>query len=148
MLEKRGFTLIELLVVVGLIGILIGIVMTGAAGARRNARIQQANAEVRGIVTAVRAYKVEFGRWPVREYGGTWGGNNNNADLIRELTKVGNGRINFLEVSDPNKSFCDPFGTNTAYRINIDVSNDRVGASSLGPDGKPSSGDEIGFSES
>jgi type II secretion system protein G len=144
---KRGFTILELLIVVAVIGILIGIVMGSAAGARRNARIQQANVEVRGLVVAIRAYKIEYGKWPVKEAGGIWDGDN--ADLVLALTAKGNdNKINFLEVRDPEKSLCDPFGTNVAYRIKIDAVKDIVSAWSLGPNKTSGGRDDIEFHES
>ena len=39
---KKGFTIIELAVVIGIIGILLGIVTTAAAGAVRQGRIRKA----------------------------------------------------------------------------------------------------------
>lgn len=61
---RAAFTMIELLVVVAIIAILVGIVTSGVASARRQARVVQAESGVRELVDAWRAYWTVFGEWP------------------------------------------------------------------------------------
>lgn len=146
-MRRAGFTLLELLAVVAVIAILIALIMGSSAGARKNARIQQSKAELRGLVVAIRAYRVEYGTWPVHDQGGEW--NEDNSELVRALVAPGNEHhVNFIEVRDPSHSLCDPFRANIPYKVLINATNDYVEAWSYGPDGKKDGGDDISFNES
>lgn len=156
---RKGFTLLELLVVMVVIAMLIAITLSVASHAKQQAKQRQAEAEARGLVTAIRAYKVVYDRWPGNPAGGTWGANNDNQKLIyaltaKDTTSNTQGR-NFIEVADPDRSYYDPWGTNyqgsnylIAYRINIDSANNRVRVWSVGPNGTNGGGDDVEFAES
>ena len=69
MLRKRNlltaFTLIELLIVVAIIGILAAIAVPNFLNARQRARVARAEADLRGLITAVQAYQVDNGAFPL-----------------------------------------------------------------------------------
>ena len=61
---RRGFTIIELVMVIAILGILLGIVTTAAAGAIRQARIRKADACCRIVQAAFETYYAQKGEWP------------------------------------------------------------------------------------
>lgn len=61
---KKGFTIIELAVVIGIIGILLGIVTTAAAGAVRQGRIRKAESLCTVVQSGLATYYAQKDRWP------------------------------------------------------------------------------------
>lgn len=68
-LQCAGFTLVELLAVVAIIGLLLAMVAGGITAVRESARRQQARAEAMAIIHAIKAYRVEYGRFPAQNQG-------------------------------------------------------------------------------
>jgi type II secretion system protein G len=62
--NQRGFTLSELMLVVAIIGILSAIAIPLYANVQTKARIAKAEADVRGLATAVTAYSTHMGSLP------------------------------------------------------------------------------------
>jgi len=62
--DQHGFTLIELMIVVTVIGILSAIAIPIYANFQTRARIAKAEADVRGLATAVAAYSTHMGSLP------------------------------------------------------------------------------------
>jgi len=62
--RAAAFTLIELLVVISIIAILAALAFPAVNGAINSARKAQARNDVQQIVTAVKAFKAEYGRMP------------------------------------------------------------------------------------
>jgi len=62
--NSSGFTLIELLVVIAIIGILSSVVLASLNTSREKAKIAVAQAEVRGIATAVAIFEIATLEWP------------------------------------------------------------------------------------
>ena len=60
---RHAFSLIELLVVVAIISILVGMVSVAASSARQNAYRARAQAEVRELSNALKAYWITYGFW-------------------------------------------------------------------------------------
>ena len=141
----QGFTLIELLVVIAIIAILAGILIPTVTTAMRRAEIAQVRGEINTLVTAIRAYHSDYGRYPTEQngvpadarYGEERGAGNtsvrNNRLLINVLRSIDaaynsnhdlNGRRNvYLEAGDasfnPSGDFIDPWGI--PYEIHLDT---------------------------
>ena len=131
---NKGFTLLELMVVVAIIMILAGILMPAMVKIQQKSKIRKAQAEVKNLATAIRAYHTEYGEWPANPAaGGLW---INNTNLVIGCL-VGSGnpkKINFYEVNDTTVALCDPFRSNLPYRIEISVTSNYVKVYSFGPD--------------
>jgi prepilin-type N-terminal cleavage/methylation domain-containing protein len=60
----RGFSLVELLVVISIIGLLVGLSSVVISRAMESGKKAKAKGEASGLVSAVKAYKQEYGRFP------------------------------------------------------------------------------------
>jgi prepilin-type N-terminal cleavage/methylation domain-containing protein len=86
-----AFTLIELLTVIAIIAILMALLFPAIGSVRENAKKVQAKTDLQQIVTAVKAYNTEYGKYPVltaNPSSSTTGQNDPDAD-----TFVGDGKI-------------------------------------------------------
>jgi prepilin-type N-terminal cleavage/methylation domain-containing protein len=63
--KAQAFTLIELLTVIAIIAILMGLLFPAMSAVQQKARQAQARNEVLQIVSAVKAYYTEYGKYPV-----------------------------------------------------------------------------------
>lgn len=62
--RRRGFTIVEMLLVIGIIGILLGIVTTAAAGAVKQARTHKADACCVLVQQGMATYYAQYSKWP------------------------------------------------------------------------------------
>ena len=62
--RPHGFTLVELLTVIAIIAILMGLLFPAIGVVQNQARKAEAKAACVGIVTAVKAYNTEYGKYP------------------------------------------------------------------------------------
>ncbi len=63
--QSRAFTLVELLTVIAIIAVLMGLLFPAVSSVREAARKTQAKNDAAQIVTAVKAYYTEYGKYPV-----------------------------------------------------------------------------------
>ena len=63
--RQSAFTLTELLVVISIIGLMAGLISVAVPKAMEAGKKAKAKAELMAIVTAVKAYRQEYGKYPV-----------------------------------------------------------------------------------
>jgi prepilin-type N-terminal cleavage/methylation domain-containing protein len=124
---QGSFTMIELMIVIGVIAILISLLYTVTTSIPENARNNQAKTEVRSIAIALKAYKVDNGKWPNQTQGETDTTYfANNYLVIRELIGKNPRSKIYLEIPtnrlDPSSNYFDPWGT--PYVICMDENGD------------------------
>lgn len=128
-----GFTLVELLTVIAIIAVLMGLLFPAIGSAKDSARRAQAKNDCVQIVTAVKAYYTEYGKYPTDSTSDVRLIGNDNSSILQPLVS-GSGTLNprqivFLEVPDKseqtapksgmkNNIWYDPWGK--AYRIAVD----------------------------
>jgi general secretion pathway protein G len=66
---QRGMTLIEIMVVMVILGMIAGAVAVNVVGNLKDARIRQAQNDVRTVSDCVDLYKIDKGRYPSSEEG-------------------------------------------------------------------------------
>lgn len=125
---QNGFTLLELLVVIAIIVILAAILFPATQGMRQRARDREATANARALENAIRAFRAEYGYWPVSDL-------SNNVAVINpdQGFVVSNYLFSSASARNPRGvPFWDVGGivSNMATRqpmtIRIDVTNDTV----------------------
>ena len=62
--SKKAFTLIELLIVVAIIAILAAIAVPNFREAQVRAKVSRAKSDMRSLVTAIEAYRVDTNHYP------------------------------------------------------------------------------------
>ncbi len=65
---RRGFTLIELLIVVAIIAILAAIAIPNMLEAHTRAKVSRSKADIRSVVLALEAYRVDSNGYPTYHY--------------------------------------------------------------------------------
>ena len=149
----RAFTLIELLVVIVIITILAGLAFPVFQSVQNQARKTQAKNDVTQLVTAVNAFYIEYGKYPIATDDAPVA---NTADLLYTLRAVPSGanaadatnprKIAFLNVPDAKDpvsprsgirsadgQWYDPWGS--TYKVAIDGNYDNQLANPYGPTG-------------
>lgn len=136
-----GFTLTELLVVISIIGLLAGLMSVGVPRAMEAAKKTKAKADLTAIVAAVKAYRQEYGKYPVgaskmdqaSDEFNSWYGPpttlNESKDLMKilagDMTVQKDGQtinpkgIRFLEGPKTDGTFQDPWGNQ--YSVKMDT---------------------------
>jgi general secretion pathway protein G len=129
---KRGaFTLVEILLVVTIIGILAALVIPKIAGTSERARVTAAQADINGgIKSALGQYEVDNGRFP--------------ASLQELIQAPSNARNWHGPYFDPPKLPQDPWGFPYVYHYPGKHNPAGYDLSSVGPDGKDGTEDDIG----
>ncbi len=65
---RRGFTLVEILIVIAIVAVLAGMILGGVAIARRNAYGALASSAVGNLMTQVKRYYQDMGKYPGSDY--------------------------------------------------------------------------------
>lgn len=116
-----GFSLVEMLVVVAIVGLLIGLVGTGAIRQLQNSRVAAAEAQIAQLRSALDIFLIETGRYPSEQEG-------LNA-LVQNTGQIPGWAGPYLR--DGNLP-TDPWGGSFTYTLN----QGQVRVGSLGADGR------------
>lgn len=142
--QADSFSLVELLVVVSIIGLLAGLSSVAVPRALEAGKKGKAKGDLAAIVSAVKAYKQEYGQWPVAkskmdqasdEYNSWYGpptAEEEGMDLMKILsgdtTIVKEGQtmnpkgVRFLEGAKSDGTFKDPWGTQYCVKMDTNES--------------------------
>jgi general secretion pathway protein G len=128
---RRAFTLVEMLLVVAIIGILAALVIPKIAGTRDRAAKTAVGADINGgIKSALGQYEIDMGTYP-----------KNFQDLIQQPNNAKNWHGPYM---DPPKLPMDPWGFPYIYIFPGKHNQNSYDLSSVGPDGKEGTDDDIG----
>lgn len=132
--RNEGFTLIELLLVVVIIGILAAIVVPKLTGRTEDAQIRATEATMTNIMTALRMYEMDNGKYPTQEQGVM--------SLIEKPTSAPEPKKwrKCLETSEEPK---DAWGNVFVYKNPGDKNTDGYDLVSGGPDGTVGNDDDL-----
>jgi prepilin-type N-terminal cleavage/methylation domain-containing protein len=147
--RNQAFTLIELLTVIAIIAVLAGLLFPAFQSAMRKGETAQAQTDIKMIESAIQAYHLQYGLYPVvplsnNDNGGDYcfgglGGYANNGQLMDILRSFDRGpgnsgfannlrKIVFINASqkslDSTGNYLDPWGRQ--YEITIDTGNDNI----------------------
>ena len=145
-LTSGGFTLVELLTVIAIIAVLMGLLFPTINAVKESARKAQAKNDVTQLVTAVKAYYTEYGKYP--------GGLSSDGAvdmgtlipiLIGEDEAENPREIVFFEgkqatedgrygVSEDGTEFLDPWSESYVVHIDADYDNEISNPIDAGPD--------------
>ncbi len=132
--DRAAFTLIELLVVISIIAILASLAFPAVQGAMNAGKKAQARNDLQQLVTAVKAYQLEYGRLPTVD--GTAEFTSDNDKLLNVLRGTADAgtqlamnprKIPFIEPKianakkggiGPDGKFYDPWGM--TYKVTMD----------------------------
>ena len=136
-----GFSLVELLVVISIIGLLAGLSSVVIPKAMESGRKAKAKGDLTAIVAAVKAYKQEYGKWPVEipngiddedtEAAGTYSwfsgdGSKNLMKILSASDKDSSGlnpkKVRFLEGPENDGKFEDPWKNQYIIKLDTDES--------------------------
>ncbi|MFH0908541.1 MAG: type II secretion system protein [bacterium] len=110
----RAFTLVELLVTIGIIAVLAAILMPAIRGAMVQAEKARAQAEMSGIVAAIKSYHTEYSIYPTPDTNGrkdcTFGGKGNNAPENKRISEI-------LDILRDRDTAANPNHVNNKRRI-------------------------------
>jgi len=139
----RGFSLVELLVVISIVGLLAGLSAVGIPKAMDAAKKTKAKGDLTAIVSAVKAYRQEYGKYPVQaskmdqasDEFNSWYGPPTTVDDAKTLMRILSGDssvkykgdndvlnpkgVRFLEGPKTDGTFQDPWGNQ--YSVKMDT---------------------------
>ncbi|MGH7991974.1 MAG: type II secretion system major pseudopilin GspG [Limisphaerales bacterium] len=124
----RGFTLVEMLLVITIIGILAALVIPKMVGRSEQARQAAAHADLSSIKTALDAYEVDNGFYP-----------KGLQDLIQQPSNAKNWHGPYLDNLP-----VDPWNNPYVYAYPGRHNPNGFDLSSVGPDGKAGTDDDVG----
>ena len=141
---STGFSLVELLVVVSIIGLLVGLAATAIPKALDAGDKAKAKGDLTAIVAAVKAYKQEYGQWPVAKSKmdqasdefNSWYGPPTTKQESMDLMKILSGDmtiqkegqtmnpkgVRFLEGAKADGTFQDPWGNQYCVKMDTNES--------------------------
>jgi general secretion pathway protein G len=127
--RRRAFTLVEMLLVVTILGILAAIVLPRVVGTGDRARVQAAKTQISAFKTSLDMFEVDNGHYPR--------GKNGLDDLVKQ-PKDANNWHQYMETIP-----LDPWQNKYLYEFPGRHNPNGYDLSSVGPDGKVGSEDDI-----
>lgn len=136
----RAFTLTELLVVISIIGLLAGLSTIAIPRAMESGKKAKVKTELSSLVAAVKAYRQEYGRYPINQAladneFNSWYGPPTNEKGSRELVRILSGEnvilggvemnpksVRFLEGASSDGTFRDVWGNQYCVKMDTDES--------------------------
>lgn len=137
---EGAFTLTELLVVVAIVGLLVGLSAVAIPRAMEAGKKAKVKTELTSLVAAVKAYRQEYGRYPINatladnEFN-SWYGPPTNVSGSKELIRILSGEnrvlagvemnpkgVRFLEGASPDGTFLDAWGNQLCVKMDTDES--------------------------
>ncbi|MCA9214411.1 MAG: type II secretion system major pseudopilin GspG [Planctomycetales bacterium] len=122
--RRTGFTLLEVLLVLVILVILGSMATVFIRGAGQRARRRAAEAQISAFDNALKMYEIDFQRYP------------DSSEGLNALRFPPQGGAPYLDKDPP----LDPWGS--PYQYTSDGDSFRIW--SLGPDGNPDTGDDVG----
>lgn len=137
---STGFTLTELLVVIAIIGLLAGLSAVGVPKAIEAGKKSKVKTELTSLVAAVKAYRQEYGRYPINQSltdneFNSWYGPPTNENGSKQLIRILAGEnlllggvemnpkgVRFLEGAAPDGTFRDAWGNQYCVKMDTDES--------------------------
>ena len=129
---QSGFTLIEVMVVIVILGILAALVVPRIMDQPDKARITKAQADIRGLESALKMYKLDNFQYPTTDQG---------LQSLVEMPSVSPEPKNWKQGGYIDRMRDDPWGN--PYQYLSPGGHGEIDIFSLGPDGRPSD-DDIG----
>jgi len=138
--RPAGFTLTELLVVISVIGLLAGLSAVAIPRAMEAGKKAKVKTELTSLVAAVKAYREEYGRYPINQTladneFNSWYGPPTNENGSRQLIRILSGEnlsmasiemnpkgVRFLEGASPDGTFRDAWGNQYCVKMDTDES--------------------------
>lgn len=114
---KKGFTLVEMMMVVAILGVLVGIVITGVGSVMKSSRINRANTMRTALEQALATYYAQTGEWPDAMKSRIESGDDDNA-AVGDTVEFKNGQQDQVFQEVVGKSF----GKNGTKSMVIDAS--------------------------
>lgn len=127
----QGFTLVELLLVLAILAVLAAIVLPRFSGRTEQARVTAAHTQISTFKTALNSFEVDTGSYPK--------GKNGLLDLVTPPRDAQNWHGPYLEGSVPK----DPWNNDYIYECPGRHNASGYDVSSMGPDGKAGTDDDI-----
>jgi len=137
---RVGFTLTELLVVISIVGLLAGLSAVGIPRAMEAGKKAKVKTELTSLVAAVKAYREEYGRYPINQTladneFNSWYGPPTNENGSRQLIRILAGEnlsmagiemnpkgVRFLEGASADGTFRDAWGNQYCVKMDTDES--------------------------
>lgn len=123
-MKRKGFTLIEMMIVMIIIGILAGLIATGAFRSIEDARRSQAQAAISALETALAMYESDVGDYPPP--GVAWSGGNNFKTWLQDgdgSTGWNGPYMNFTSAELSGNSYQDPWDVAYDYEVHDPTNN-------------------------
>lgn len=134
--RARGFTLIEVMIVIAIVLALSAIVGVAVLGRREQADVSLTQTKLNNIKSALKFFKVDFGRYPSEEEGLTVLWDKEKLDPDADVNKYS--KDGYMEDATPNDQWGNPWG----YRFPSTREDEtQYDLWSYGPNGEDEDGD-------